>query len=98
MTDFDSQWGCWGLIENMREPVSMKTKGFDAARTAPIPPNKLGAPLPVSKLPARHFMGNYHAQPAPYDAVNVSAYNGPVSTVLPHDNVLRQLPTALYLN
>jgi hypothetical protein len=76
-TDFDSQWGCWGLIENVREPTSEKTAGFDAARKLPIPPNKLGLKLPVTKAKAKDFMGNYHLQLQPYDALNVTKYAGP---------------------
>ena len=76
-TDFDSQWGCWGLIENVRQPWSQKTIGFDAARKLPIPANKLGLRLPVQKAAAKNFMGNYHSQPQPHDALNVSKYSGP---------------------
>lgn len=63
-SDFSQQYGCWGLLESMREPVTPKTIGFDAARAAPRPANALGLPLPVARAPCAAFAGAYPPYPS----------------------------------
>lgn len=53
-TDFQSQYGNWGLLESMREQVTPKTLGFDAARIAPRSGNMLGISLPATNRSAAY--------------------------------------------
>lgn len=57
-SNWDEQYGNWGLLEDMRVPVSTKTLAFDAVRAAPTPTNALGWPIPALQAPAGTFAGH----------------------------------------
>jgi hypothetical protein len=56
-SDWDRQFGCWGLVERIEDAWSTKLQAFDAARGTPRPTNALGIPVPTAGFPAGYFSG-----------------------------------------
>lgn len=56
-TQWDAQYGNWGLLEYIDVPSTPKTQGFDAAANAPRPANALGLPPGTLGFPAGYYAG-----------------------------------------